>query len=87
VVIASDGWDSDDPADLAVAMRRLSGRAERVIWMNPRAGAPGYQPLVGSMAAALPFCDVLLPARTLRDLEAVVVAITAAAGEPVSSRV
>ena len=76
VVIASDGWDSDDPAELAVAMRRLSRRAERVIWMNPRAGAPGYQPLVGSMAAALPFCDVLLPARTLRDLEAVVAAIT-----------
>jgi uncharacterized protein len=74
VLVASDGWDSDPPADLAHAMARLRRRAYRVIWLNPRAASPGYQPLVGAMAAALPFCDDLLPAHTIRALaEAVAV--------------
>ncbi|MGW0041352.1 vWA domain-containing protein [Rhodococcus sp. NPDC003348] len=57
VVIVSDGWDSDPPEDLAVSMARLHRRAYRVIWINPRADAPGFRPLVGSMAAALPYVD------------------------------
>lgn len=64
VVVASDGWDGDDPEDLAAAMARIARRAHRVVWLNPRAAAPGYRPLVGGMAAALPFCDDLLPAHT-----------------------
>ena len=42
VVIASDGWDSDPPEALAAAMARLRRRAHRVIWVNPRAAAPGF---------------------------------------------
>ncbi|MFC9786227.1 VWA domain-containing protein [Rhodococcus sp. NPDC127528] len=57
VVIASDGWDSDTPEELGAAMARLHRRAYRVIWLNPRAGAPGYRPLVGALAAALPYVD------------------------------
>jgi uncharacterized protein with von Willebrand factor type A (vWA) domain len=76
VIIASDGWDSDDPAELSVVMARLRRRAYRVIWMNPRAGSPGYAPLVGAMAAALPFCDAHLPARTVRELAGVLDAVT-----------
>lgn len=72
VVIGSDGWDSESPAELAQAMARLSRRAYRVVWVNPRAGAPGYQPLVGTMAAALPYCDELLPADDFRSLARVV---------------
>jgi len=75
VLIASDGWDSDDPADLAAVMARLRRRAHRIIWMNPRAGAPGFEPLVGAMAAALPYCDELLPAHNLRALADVIAAI------------
>jgi uncharacterized protein len=76
VIIASDGWDSDDPADLAAVMAKLRRRAHRVIWLNPRAAAPGYEPLVGAMAAALPHCDELLPAHNIRDLAAVIEAIS-----------
>jgi uncharacterized protein with von Willebrand factor type A (vWA) domain len=76
LVIASDGWDSDDPADLAAVMARLSRRARRVVWLNPRAAAPGFEPRVGSMAAALPYCDAFLPAHTLRALPEVFDAIT-----------
>jgi hypothetical protein len=50
--------------------------------MNPRAGAPGFAPLVGSMAAALPFCDRLLPAGTFHELDRVAAEIVACATAP-----
>ena len=52
------------------AMARLRRRAELVVWLNPRAAARDYRPLAGSMAAALPYCDVLLPAHSLTGLRA-----------------
>lgn len=70
VIIASDGWDTDPPDRMAAVMARLRRRAYRVLWLNPRAGAPGFAPKVGAMAAALPFCDALLPAATFTDLTA-----------------
>jgi uncharacterized protein with von Willebrand factor type A (vWA) domain len=76
VLIASDGWDSDPPEELAAGMARLRRRAHRVIWLNPRAAAPGYAPLVGALAAALPYCDELLPAHTLRAMDDVLAAVT-----------
>jgi uncharacterized protein with von Willebrand factor type A (vWA) domain len=66
LVVCSDGWDSDDPALLARAMKRARLRAYSVVWLNPRAAAPGFEPLVGSMATALPYCDAFLPAHHLR---------------------
>ncbi|WP_135452080.1 VWA domain-containing protein [Mycobacterium sp. DL99] len=71
VVIASDGWDSDPPELLRREMVRLRRRAHLVVWLNPRAAAPGYAPLAGSMAAALPLCDHFLPAHTLTGLREV----------------
>ena len=75
LVIASDGWDSDEPEELAAVMARVRRRARRVVWLNPRAAAERFEPLVGSMAAALPFCDAFLPAHTLRALPEVFDAI------------
>jgi len=75
VLIASDGWDGDSPEELAAAMLRLRRHAHRVIWMNPRAGAPGFEPKVATMAAALPYCDMLLPADTFRSLRRVITAL------------
>jgi uncharacterized protein with von Willebrand factor type A (vWA) domain len=72
VIIGSDGWDSEPPEQLAVAMARLRRRAYRLIWINPRVSAPGFEPLVGTMAAALPFCDELMPAHDFRSLAAVI---------------
>lgn len=68
VIIASDGWDSDEPEALAASMARVQRRAHLVIWLNPRVAAVGFAPLVGSMAAALPYCDALLPAHNLHAL-------------------
>jgi hypothetical protein len=76
VVIGSDGWDSDPPERLATEMARLRRRAHRLVWMNPRAGVPGFEPRVATMAAALPYCDELLPADTFRSLRHVIDAIS-----------
>lgn len=80
VVIGSDGWDSQQPQQLAAAMARLRRRAHQVIWINPRVSAPGFEPLVGAMAAALPFCDRLLPAHDFRSLAAVVTQLSTSVG-------
>lgn len=81
-IIASDGWDSDPAEQMTAAMQRIARRAHRVIWLNPRAGQPGYRPLVAGMAAALPYCDDFLPAGRLADLPAVIAAITQAVAGP-----
>jgi uncharacterized protein with von Willebrand factor type A (vWA) domain len=76
LVIASDGWDTDDPEELRAVMARLKRRVRRLVWLNPRAGAAGFEPLVGSMAAALPFCDAFLPAHTVAALPDVFAAVS-----------
>ncbi|WP_206615197.1 vWA domain-containing protein [Rhodococcus spongiicola] len=83
VIIASDGWDSDPPADLARAVARVRRRAHRLVWLNPRAGAPDFEPVAGSMSAALPYCDHFLSAHTVTALgEMLDVVARAAAGVP-----
>ncbi|UYP20416.1 VWA domain-containing protein [Rhodococcus sp. Z13] len=82
VVIASDGWDSDDPADLAHVMARIRRRAHRVVWLNPRAGQVGFVPSTGSMAAALPYCDALVAADTLDSLHRAVGVVTSPGDRP-----
>lgn len=70
VIVASDGWDSDPPDVLQRAMARVRRRAHMVVWLNPRAAEPGFEPIAGSMAAALPFCDLFLPANSIEGLRA-----------------
>ena len=78
VIVASDGWDSDPPDELAKVMARVHRRAYQVLWLNPRMAAPDFAPLVGAMAAALPYCDYVLPAHNVRALADVVDAIVRA---------
>jgi uncharacterized protein with von Willebrand factor type A (vWA) domain len=75
VVVLSDGWATDEPEQVAEAMRRLHRLAHRVVWVNPRRAAPGYEPLVGGMAAALPYCDAFVSGHSLAALERVVAAV------------
>lgn len=60
VVIFSDGWEGEDPAAVGRETARLRRLAHRVVWVNPRKAAPGYLPLAGGMAAALPHCDAFV---------------------------
>jgi uncharacterized protein with von Willebrand factor type A (vWA) domain len=85
MIVASDGWDSDPPDELAKVMARLHRRAYRVLWLNPRAAAPDFAPLVGGFAAALPYCDYVLPAHNIRALGDVVGAIVRAGRSDVFS--
>ncbi len=78
VIIASDGWDSDPPDLLARALARVQRRAELLVWLNPRAAHSEFEPLAGSMAAALPYCDLFLPAHSLAGLHRLFLALASA---------
>ena len=67
-LVVSDGWDTGDPAQLALEMRRLGRAVHRVVWLNPLAGHEGFTPEARGMAAALPFVDDLLAGGTARNL-------------------
>ncbi|BDB60015.1 MULTISPECIES: VWA domain-containing protein [Rhodococcus] len=82
VVVASDGWDSDDPTALAHVLARIRRRAHRVVWLNPRAGQSGFTPSTGAMSAALPHCDALVAADTLLALQHAVDVVTCADSGP-----
>ena len=69
VVVLSDGWERDDPALLGVQMQRLARLAHRVVWANPRRARPGFAPVAGGMAAALPFVDDFVDGHSVAALE------------------
>jgi uncharacterized protein with von Willebrand factor type A (vWA) domain len=69
VVILSDGWDRGDPELLAAEVARLRRTAHALVWLNPLKAAPGYEPLVRGMQAALPFVDHFLEGNSLASLE------------------
>jgi uncharacterized protein with von Willebrand factor type A (vWA) domain len=70
IVLLSDGWDRGDPDVLAAEMARLRRCAHRVLWLNPLAADPRYEPLTRGMQAALPHVDHLLPGNSIASLEA-----------------
>jgi uncharacterized protein with von Willebrand factor type A (vWA) domain len=80
VVIISDGWETGDASELGEQMARLSRLAHRIVWVNPRTASSRYQPLVGGMAAALPYCDDIVSAHRLDALEALTHAIAGPSG-------
>jgi uncharacterized protein len=82
VVIVSDGWESGDTALLAREMERLSRLAFHIVWVNPRKQSPRYQPLVGGMAAALPFVDTFLSGHSVEHLGQVITVIATASRSP-----
>lgn len=68
VIFLSDGWDRGDPVLMRNEMASLSLRAQKVLWLNPLLGTPGYQPLTRGMQCALPYLDFFLPANNLESL-------------------
>lgn len=78
IVIVSDGWEIDSPELVGESMARLSRLAHHIIWVNPRKAAETYEPLVGGMAAALPYVDTFISGHSVRALEDVMEAIRTA---------
>jgi len=71
VVVLSDGWDLGGKDLLKREMARLNRKAHAVIWLNPLAGDPDYEPLCRGMRTALPYVDHFLPADSLQSLRRV----------------
>jgi uncharacterized protein with von Willebrand factor type A (vWA) domain len=59
VLIVSDGLEMGDVSELESGMAWLSRRAATVLWLNPLAAAPDYEPSAAGIAAALPSVDGL----------------------------
>jgi uncharacterized protein with von Willebrand factor type A (vWA) domain len=78
VVLCSDGWERGDPAALAAQVARLSRLAYKLVWVNPHRGKPGYAPLAGGMAAALPYLDEFVAGHSLAAFEELVGVISRA---------
>lgn len=69
VIVVSDGWDRGETSLVAEETARLARNCHRLIWLNPLAGAEGYQPLAAGMAAAYPYLDDFVAAGTIASLE------------------
>jgi uncharacterized protein len=67
-LVLSDGLDTGEPELLARAVRELSRKSGKLIWLNPLAGIPGYLPIARGMAAALPHLDVFAAADDVASL-------------------
>lgn len=57
VLVVSDGLERGDIERLSTAAAWLSGRARRVLWLNPLAVSPAYEPTCRGMQAVLPYLD------------------------------
>lgn len=75
VVVVSDGWDADPSEELGRRMARLARMANRIVWVNPRAGDEAWRPEVAGMAAALPHVDELCSGHSLRAMARVIAAL------------
>lgn len=70
VILLSDGYDTGEPERLGQAMADLRRRTRRIVWLNPMAGWPGYEPEAAGLRAALPHVDLFAPAHSLESLRA-----------------
>lgn len=69
VLILSDGLEMGDVSTLETGMAWLSRTAATVLWLNPLARGPDYEPLADGMAAALPSVDALFAFAGPADIE------------------
>lgn len=67
VLIVSDGWDLGDLDLLERELRILRRRAHLLLWVNPYADRPDFQPEVAGMKRALPHVDRLMPPAALAE--------------------
>ena len=92
VLIASDGWERDDPARLGIELAALRRACHRLIWLNPLAEHPEFEPATAGLRSARPHLDALLPCGSVASLDALasllVPLLTAAGGRvvPAESR-
>ena len=69
VLLVSDGWERGDPAVLAREMGTLRRSCHRLLWIDPLAARPDFEPATVGLQAALPHVDELVPAASVASLE------------------
>ncbi len=69
VLIVSDGWERGDPELLAREMATLRRACHRLLWLDPLASRPGFEPSTVGLRAALPHVDALVPCASVESLE------------------
>jgi uncharacterized protein with von Willebrand factor type A (vWA) domain len=50
-------------------MAVLQRSCHRLIWLDPLAGRPGFEPLTTGLRAALPYVDEFVPCASVASLE------------------
>ena len=58
VVLVSDGWDLDTSIALAREVERLRARTRAVVWADPYASDPRFEPETTALKGALPYLDL-----------------------------
>ena len=71
-IVISDGWDAGDLDLLDEQMQTLNRRCESVLWFNPRASSPSYEPKVSGMQTALSYISSLFGFSQIEDLRTLV---------------
>lgn len=69
VLLVSDGWERDDPEQLAREMATLKRSCHRLMWLDPLASRPGFEPATAGLRAAMPFLDDFVPCGNIASLE------------------
>lgn len=69
VLVVSDGWERGDPLVLAREMATLRRSCHRLLWIDPLAVRPGFEPATAGLRAALPHVDELVPAASVASLQ------------------
>src|SRR5207245_4146179 len=63
LVVLSDGWDLGETVRLSRALQRLHHLCHLVVWVNPYADDPRFEPVTAGMREAMPHVDLLLGPR------------------------
>jgi len=71
IVIMSDGWDLGGKEVLKLEMEALNKKAHCLIWLNPLADDPAYEPMCRGMKTVLPYVDYFMPVSSLQGLKRV----------------
>ena len=60
LIVMSDGWDLGETAALGRVLERLHRRCHMLVWVNPYADDPRFEPETAGMQEALPHVDLFL---------------------------
>jgi uncharacterized protein with von Willebrand factor type A (vWA) domain len=69
VLLVSDGWERGDPALLAREVATLQRSCHRLLWLDPLAIRPDFEPATVGLRAALPYVDDFVPCGNIASLE------------------